>query len=72
MDLLNFLSMDTGGYEFYKPHPCQSLHCTKQLTLAKQKRDNELDASIATTEAWAPTMKTLRVDPPPLIIRRSA
>ena len=51
MDLLNFLSMDTGGYEFYKPHPCQSLHCTKQLTLAKQKRDNELDASIATTEA---------------------
>ena len=73
MDLLNFLSMDMGGYGFYQPHPCQSLHCTKQLTtLAKQKSDNELDASIATTEAWAPTMKTLRVDLPPLIIRRSA
>ena len=25
MDLLNFLSMDTNGYGFYKPHPCQSL-----------------------------------------------
>ena len=25
MDLLNFLSMDMGGYGFYKPHPCQFL-----------------------------------------------
>ena len=72
MDLL-FLSMDMGEYEFYKPHPSQSLHCTEQLTtLAKQKSDSELDASIATTEAWAPTMKILRVNPPPLIISRSA
>ena len=37
IDLVNFLLMDMDGYEFYKPHLCQSLVTSKVKVRSKVK-----------------------------------